>query len=168
MSRQQAINAIERYFDDGGFRDDLGRRVAIRTESPIPERRDELYRYLRDEMTPYLAAIGFSCTIHDNPLAEGGPFLVARRHEDDALPTVMSYGHGDVVRGYDDQWRAGLDPWRITVEGDRWYGRGTADNKGQHTINLAALKTVLETRGRLGFYIVLLLETGEECGSPGL
>ncbi len=53
-------------------------------------------------------------------------------------------------------------------EGDRLYGRGTADNKGQHTINLAALDCVLKTRGRLGFNAVFLIETGEEIGSPGL
>lgn len=42
------------------------------------------------------------------------------------------------------RWRPGLDPWRVTVEGDRWYGRGTADNKGQHTIFLGS-------RGTAGF-----------------
>ncbi|MEZ5726573.1 MAG: M20 family metallopeptidase [Burkholderiaceae bacterium] len=168
MTRQAAIERIEQYFDNGGFREDLARRVAIHTESPIPERRPELYRYLTDEMTPRLQQSGFTCQVFDNPLPDAGPFLVAHRHEDDALPTVMSYGHGDVVRGYDDQWRKGLDPWSITVEGDRWYGRGTADNKGQHTINLSAMEAVLATRGRLGFNVVLLLEMGEECGSPGL
>src|SRR6202034_2257116 len=55
-----------------------------------------------------------------------------------------------------------------TVEGERWYGRGTADNKGQHSINLAALSLVLEARGRLGFNVKFLIETGEETGSPGL
>ena len=81
---------------------------------------------------------------------------------------MLTYGHGDVVLGYDAQWRAGLSPWTLTSEGDRWYGRGTADNKGQHTINLAALARVLEARGRLGFNVKVLLETGEETGSPGL
>jgi acetylornithine deacetylase/succinyl-diaminopimelate desuccinylase-like protein len=56
----------------------------------------------------------------------------------------------------------------VKQEGDRIYGRGTADNKGQHTINLAALESVLRTRGRLGFNLKVLLETGEEMGSPGL
>jgi hypothetical protein len=57
---------------------------------------------------------------------------------------------------------------RSRVDGDRWYGRGTADNKGQHTINFAALERVIEARGRLGFNVKVLLETGEETGSPGL
>lgn len=168
MSRADAITHAERYFDNGEFLTDLARRVAIRTESPVAEQRPELYRYLTDELAPSLAELGFTSEVFDNPHPSGCPFLVARRHESDDVPTVMSYGHGDVVRGYDDQWRDGLNPWDIVVEGDRWYGRGTADNKGQHTINLAAMASVLATRGRLGFNAVLLFETGEECGSPGL
>ena len=168
MSRNEAISRIESYFDDGTFKTDLARRVAIRTESPIPKSRPQLYRYLVDEISPYLEAMGFNCEVFDNPSNDGGPFLVARRYESGNVPTVMTYGHGDVVRGYDEQWREGLNPWLVTEEGERWYGRGTADNKGQHTINLAAMKTVLETRGQLGFNVVALIETGEECGSPGL
>ena len=168
MSRNEAISRIESYFDDGTFKTDLARRVAIRTESPIPKSRPQLYRYLIDEISPYLEAMGFNCEVFDNPSNDGGPLLVARRYESGNVPTVMTYGHGDVVRGYDEQWREGLNPWLVTEEGERWYGRGTADNKGQHTINLAAMKTVLETRGQLGFNVVALIETGEECGSPGL
>ena len=168
MSRNEAISRIESYFDNGTFKTDLARRVAIRTESPIPKSRPQLYRYLIDEISPYLEAMGFNCEVFDNPSNDGGPFLVARRYESGNVPTVMTYGHGDVVRGYDEQWREGLNPWLVTEEGERWYGRGTADNKGQHTINLAAMKTVLETRGQLGFNVIALIETGEECGSPGL
>ena len=54
-------------------------------------------------------------------------------------------------------------------EGDRWYGRGSADNKGQHALNLSALEAVLaEREGKLGYNIKLVLETSEECGSIGL
>src|SRR5690606_12011184 len=99
----------------------------------------------------------------------GGPFLIAERIEPGASFAVLSYGHADVVRGQEAQWREGLDPWRRTVDGDRWYGRGSADNKGQHTINLAALAQVLRARGGpLGYHLKLLIETGEEIGSPGL
>ncbi|HEX5121146.1 MAG TPA: hypothetical protein VFW65_38665 [Pseudonocardiaceae bacterium] len=55
-------------------------------------------------------------------------------------------------------WRDGLDPWRVTVEQDRWYGRGTADNNGQHTINLAAAEQVLRVRDRLGLNATILIE----------
>src|SRR5258705_13181659 len=67
------------------------------------------------------------------------------------------------------EWRDNLDPWKTTTKGERVYGRGTADNKGQHSINLAALRAVRETRGgKLGFNVKFIIETGEEIGSPDL
>ncbi|WP_075258988.1 M20 family metallopeptidase [Herbaspirillum camelliae] len=169
MSRAQAIAGVEAYFDDGRFMETLKRRVAIRTESQEPASRPILYDYLHQEITPYLQALGFTCEVVDNPLPEGSPFLIAERIEADAAFTVLTYGHGDVVRGYDKQWRAGLSPWEIVVEGERWYGRGIADNKAQHTINFAALEEVMKVRGgRLGYNVKLILEMGEETGSPGL
>ncbi len=168
MSRERAIAHAERYFDEGGFFTDLARRVAIPTESQNPERRAELARYLSAEMQPSFEKLGFRCRTLQNPAPGGGPFLFAERIEDPALVTVFSYGHGDVIRGQDGQWRAGLDPWRLTREDDRFYGRGTADNKGQHSINLGAIAAVVAARGRLGFNLKVLIETGEEVGSPGL
>ena len=97
-----------------------------------------------------------------------GPVLLATRFEADGLATVLGYGHGDVIRGLDDQWTKGAGPWRTARDGDRLYGRGTADNKGQHTINMAAMRAVLEARGRLGFNAKFMIETGEENGSSGV
>jgi acetylornithine deacetylase/succinyl-diaminopimelate desuccinylase-like protein len=167
-SRQGTIAAAQRWFDDGHLLADLRRRVAHRTESQRDGSLSDLRRYLTEEIGPSLVAQGFRFRIVENSVAGAGPFLLAERHEDDALPTILMYGHGDVVQGYDAQWRAGLSPWSLTVEGDLWYGRGTADNKGQHSINIAALGQVLAARGRLGFNVKWLVETGEETGSPGL
>ena len=168
MTRQAAIAAAEKYFDSGAFHADLGRRVAIPTESQNPERSRELAAYLETEMAESLARMGMTSRIFANPGGKGGPFLIAELIEDPQRPTALMYGHGDVIRGQENEWRSGLGPWTLKQEGDRIYGRGTADNKGQHTINLAALETVLRTRGRLGFNLKVLIETGEEMGSPGL
>ena len=168
MSRGAAIAAAQAYFASGGFAADLARRVAIPSESQNPERHAELARYLESEIAPQLARMGGTSRVLADPRGKGGPFLIGERLEDASRPTVLLYGHGDVVRGQDEQWRAGLSPWVLKQEGERIYGRGTADNKGQHTINLAALETVLRTRGRLGFNLKVLMETGEEMGSPGL
>lgn len=169
MSRAQAIAGVQAYFDDGRFMETLKRRVAIRTESQEAASLPILYDYLRQEITPYLVTLGFDCEVIDNPLPGGSPFLIAERIEEGAAFTLLTYGHGDVVRGYDNQWRAGLSPWEIVVGGERWYGRGIADNKAQHTINLAALEEVMKVRGgKLGYNVKLILEMGEETGSPGL
>src|SRR6059058_1160154 len=166
MSRAAAIARAHTYFDSGEFLVDLRRRVAIPSTSQEPERAPALRRYLEDEMVPSLAPLGFTSRILDNP--SGPPFLVAERKEEDAAFTVLIYGHGDTVRGLDDLWRAGLSPWVLTIEGERLYGRGTEDNKGQHSVNIAALAVVLAERGRLGFNTKILIEMGEEVGSAGL
>jgi acetylornithine deacetylase/succinyl-diaminopimelate desuccinylase-like protein len=168
MSRDAVIDRLAAAFDDGSYLDDLARRVAIKTESQVPASRPHLYTYLNDEMAPRLGALDYAVEVFENPIAGGGPFLVARRVEDPALPTVLTYGHADVVRGLEEEWRDGLDPWVMSREGDRLYGRGVADNKGQHSINLAALAAVIAERGRLGFNSTVMLETSEEIGSPGI
>ena len=168
MSRGNALTQAASYFDSGALQSDLARLVSYRSESQNPAQADVLVSYLETAMRPRLEAMGFVCSLHDNPTGRGGPFLIALRIEDAALPTVLSYGHGDVVLGQDDQWRAGLDPFTLTEDGDRLYGRGAADNKVQHLVNIAALETVLAVRGKLGFNVKIVMETGEEIGSPGL
>lgn len=167
MTRATAIAHAQNYFSSGALRDDLARLVAMPTESQNPERAPILAHYLDAEMRPLLERLGFECRILTHPNARG-PFLFARRIEDETLPTIFGYGHGDVIRGLDAHWSEGLSPWRLTERDGRWYGRGVADNKGQHIININALRAVLESRGKLGFNAKYLIEMGEECGSPGL
>jgi acetylornithine deacetylase/succinyl-diaminopimelate desuccinylase-like protein len=166
-SRLEAIVAAEQMLDDGSLFRELTSAIACRTESQRAEFYDHLRSYLVDLIIPTLKPLGFTCQIIEHGEARG-PFLVARRIEDEALPTVLCYGHGDVVEGLDGEWREDLSPWVLSEADGRWYGRGIADNKGQHYINIAALRAVLKTRGRLGFNFIFLIETGEEVGSPGL
>lgn len=167
-SRDDAVACATAYFDDGTFEEDLRRRVAIPSESQTAEGLPHCARYLEEEMAPAFEDMGFSCRIYDNPVAGCGPVLLADRFEADGLPVVLGYGHGDTIRGLEDQWTRGAGPWILAREGERLYGRGTADNKGQHTINMAAMRAVLDTRGSLGFNAKFMIETGEENGSAGV
>jgi acetylornithine deacetylase/succinyl-diaminopimelate desuccinylase-like protein len=167
-TRDGAIARATGFFD-GGFQELLTRLVAIPSTSQDPEHAPALSRYLEEAIQPWLGRLGFTHAVHPNPLPGFGPILTATRIEDPARPTVLLYGHGDTVRGLEDQWRTGLLPWTVTEEAGRWYGRGTADNKGQHALNLAALEAVIAERGgRLGFNVKLVLEMAEERGSRGL
>jgi acetylornithine deacetylase/succinyl-diaminopimelate desuccinylase-like protein len=166
MSRAGAIARAQAYFDDGSFLADLGRRVAFPSSSQEPQRASVLRAYLDDEMVPTLTRLGFDCRVLDNP--RGPPALVAERLENPNFVTVLVYGHGDTIAGQDALWRPRLTPWQVVVEGERIYGRGTADNKGQHSVNIAALAAVLEERGVLGFNCKILIEMAEEVGSVGL
>src|SRR5260370_38406745 len=130
MTRAAAIAAAEAYFDEGGFAADLARRVAIPTESQIEERAPVLRAYLADEIAPSLARLGFTSEIIANPV-RGGPMLIAERREEGARTTVFGYGHGDVIRGLEPQWRDGLSPWELQPAGARVYGRAPAPTTRQ-------------------------------------
>ncbi|XDA97945.1 M20/M25/M40 family metallo-hydrolase [Sulfitobacter sp. LCG007] len=166
-TRAAAIARARDALDSGRFEADLARRVAIPSVSREAGRKGELESYLTDEMVPLYERMGFDCTLWHHDKAPG-PFLLAERIEAADLPTVLMYAHGDVVTGVPEQWSQGLHPFEMTERSGRWYGRGTADNKGQHSVNLAALDAVLETRGALGFNLKYLVEMGEESGSPAL
>ncbi len=168
MSREQCLNSIADFFDSGGFAELLAERVQHPTESQNPDREQELRAYLTDSIQPYLEELGFSCRIVANPAEPRAPFLIGQRIEDPELLTVLTYGHGDTVLAMDERWQEGLEPWKLQRFEDRWYGRGVADNKGQHAINFSALAALIKTRGRLGFNCKVILEMGEEIGSPGL
>ncbi len=168
-TRDQAIEAALSFFDTGAFRDRLAELVAIPSTLQDPAHEADVWRYLEEAIRPWVERMGFTATIHPNPKPGFGPILTAERIEDPSYRTVITYGHGDTVRGLDDQWDAGLKPWELKEIDGRWYGRGTADNKGQHAINLTALEHVLAARGgKLGFNLKLVLETSEERGSQGL
>ncbi len=166
--RSTAQEHAATYLDTGRFETELAELVAHRSESQRADSQNDCRRYLSDAMMPRLDALGFTCRLIENPVADAGPVLLAERIEDAKRPTVLGYGHGDVVHGQAGQWAQGRDPWQLTREGDRLYGRGTADNKSQHLINLRAMQAVIETRGTLGFNARMLIETSEETGSPGL
>lgn len=165
---QSAVSQVESYFDQGIFQSELAHLVAYKTESQTGERSDELYAYLNEAIGPRLVRSDFDVEVFDNPVAGGGPILLATRAEDLDAPTVLIYGHGDVVHGQAGQWADGMEPFVLHAAEDRFYGRGVADNKGQHLINIAALEAVIAQRGRLGFNVKILIEMSEEIGSTGL
>ena len=54
MSRDDALLAIDTFYNSDAFYDLLNRRVGFRTESNLPGCEAELQRYLDEEMVPYL------------------------------------------------------------------------------------------------------------------
>ena len=175
-ARTDLARSAGEFVRSNGFIERLSRRVARRTESQAPGGGPAALAYLSEELVPELDELGFASTIHDNPESDEHPLLIAERVEDSKLPTVLLYGHADVQFAHDSQWAEGLDPWVLTREGDRLYGRGTADNKGQHSVNTVALRTVLDglcaehgvAEAKLGYNVTILVETAEEAGSKGL
>jgi acetylornithine deacetylase/succinyl-diaminopimelate desuccinylase-like protein len=86
----------------------------------------------------------------------------------DAAFTWLTYGHYDVypADAAAEGWKT--DPWQPVVDGDRIWGRGTGDNKGQHLALLNAIALYRELHGELPIRIKVVLEGDEETGSQPL
>jgi acetylornithine deacetylase/succinyl-diaminopimelate desuccinylase-like protein len=79
-------------------------------------------------------------------------------------PTVLLYAHYDVQPPLDeDAWRT--PPFALTEVSGRWYGRGTADCKGNILMHLTALRAL---GGEVPVNLKLVVEGSEEQGTGGL
>lgn len=95
------------------------------------------------------------------------PVVYASRKAARNAPTVLLYGHYDVQPAEPvDEWK--IPPFQPVVRGNRLYGRGASDDKGQLFTHLKALESILKTEGHLPVNIKCLFEGDEEQGSPAL
>ena len=164
--KEKAVQHATQYFDKGYFKKDLAELISVKTESQNNE--CNLENYYDQNIIPMLVKMGFKCKVMENPLSKANIILFAERIENADFNTILTYGHGDVVLGQDSCWDNGLSPYKLIEKDNRYYGRGTADNKGQHLINIKALNSLLSVQKKLGFNFKILFEMGEEIGSPGL
>ena len=164
--KEKAVQHATQYFDKGYFKKDLSELISVKTESQNNE--CNLENYYDQNIIPMLVKMGFKCKVMENPLSKANIILFAERIENAEFSTILTYGHGDVVLGQDSCWDNGLSPYKLIEKDNRYYGRGTADNKGQHLINIKALNSLLSVQKKLGFNFKILFEMGEEIGSPGL
>ena len=164
----QALEKSKDLFANGEFITKLTSLVSLVTDSKNSVANDDLTNYYSVGLLGILVELGIKTKIIDNPIKNSPPFLIGKRIESPKLKTILLYGHGDTVPLQQGLWCDGLVPNKLKIIDEKIYGRGVADNKGQHLINLLALRSVLKTRKKLGFNLKVIFEMGEEIGSPGL
>ena len=77
----------------------------------------------------------------------------------------MLYNHYDVQPADPlHEWTA--QPFEPERRGDKLYGRGTSDNKGNITSRLLAIRALKERYGGLPCNVKFVIEGDEEIGSP--
>jgi acetylornithine deacetylase/succinyl-diaminopimelate desuccinylase-like protein len=94
-----------------------------------------------------------------------GPVVAAERKGDPAAPTVLIYGHYDVVpAGPRDRWT--VPPYAAVRTGRTLWGRGASDDKGPVVAGLHAVEKLGATGRRVT--LKFLYDGEEEIGSPTL
>jgi cysteinylglycine-S-conjugate dipeptidase len=97
---------------------------------------------------------------------DGHPAVYGHIPAPDGAPTVLLYCHYDVQPPLDptgEAWKS--PPFELTERDGRWYGRGTADCKGNVVMHLTALRAL---GGELPVGIKLIAEGAEEIGGGGM
>ena len=96
----------------------------------------------------------------------GNPIVFAERHVADDAPTVLVYGHYDVMPVEPlELWNS--EPFEPVVRDGRIWGRGADDDKGQSFIQVKAFEYLVR-HDLLRHNIKFILEGEEEIGSPNL
>jgi acetylornithine deacetylase/succinyl-diaminopimelate desuccinylase-like protein len=94
----------------------------------------------------------------------GNPVVYASWMRAAGRPTLMIYGHYDVLPGEPAApWRT--PPFVPTVQGPDLYARGAADDKGQLFCHVKALECYLRTARALPVNVKCIFEGEEEIGS---
>jgi acetylornithine deacetylase/succinyl-diaminopimelate desuccinylase-like protein len=145
-------------------REELAELVALRSVADPrqfpPEECERAAQWVLDRF----AAVGF-----DNarlvPTADGSMAVVGSRPcSNPDAPTVLLYAHYDVQPPLDEEaWRT--PPFVLTEADGRWFGRGTADCKGNILMHLTALRAL---GADVPVHLKLVVEGSEEQGTGGL
>lgn len=140
------------------FEEWLGRLVEVPTVSMDPARREDVRRGAG-------VAVGYLKELKaDAAIVETGghPMVVGGWVRNPAWPTVTVYNHLDVQPATEPEWTR--EPFKFSVNGDHYYGRGTTDDKGPALTALLAAHYAVEQN--LPLNIQFLWELEEEIGSP--
>ena len=102
-----------------------------------------------------------------SPTPDGSNAVHGHAPGPDGAPTVLLYCHYDVQPPLgEDRWQTPV--FELTEKAGRWYGRGTADCKGNIVMHLTALRALKQLHGDFRCGIRLICEGSEEQGTGGL
>jgi len=113
----------------------------------------------------HLQGIGLD-QVHVIP-TRGHPIVYASCRRAPGRPTLIIYGHYDVLPGEPlREWRT--PPFTPTLKNENLHARGAADDKGQLFCHVKALESYLKTGRALPVNVKCIFEGEEEIGSPHL
>ena len=145
------------------FLDELASLIRIPSISSLPEHKADMQRCAERWCRLLLAAGAQRAEVMPSA---GNPLVYAERIVSPQAPTVLVYGHYDVMPVDPiDLWQS--DPFEPQVRDGRLYARGADDDKGQSFIQVKAFE-YLVAEGLLKHNVKFIFEGEEEIGPPSL
>jgi len=140
------------------FEERLGRLVEIPTVSMDPEHKADITRGAQA-----CAELIHECggTAEVVPTS-GNPVIIGEFRRGAGARTVTIYNHMDVQPAQEPEWKQ--EPFKFRVDGERYFGRGSTDDKGPGLTALHAARYAADNGIPLNIRFVWEME--EEIGSP--
>lgn len=142
----------------GRFESELKTLVDIPSVSMDPSHKNDM-KLCAERAAEILRAAGATASVR--PTA-GHPVVIGEFASNPEHPTVLVYNHLDVQPADAPEWQS--PPFQMRVDGDRYLGRGTTDDKGPALSVLHAARYARQNDFPVNIKFVWELE--EEIGSP--
>lgn len=140
------------------YEDVLEKIVEIPTVSVEPQHKEDVRRGA-EYGASLLESFGARARIY---ATAGHPVVYGRFDRGPQLPTVTVYNHLDVQPAEGPDWKT--PPFEFVKQGDRYFGRGTTDDKGPAITALFGARYAWEKGVAANIHFLWELE--EEIGSP--
>src|SRR4029078_4802454 len=150
----------------GRVRDDLAELVAFRSVADAkqypPEECEKAARWVGDAFTE----AGLQ-DVTMSPTPDGSNCVHGHAPGPEGTPTVLLYCHYDAQPPLREAaWTVPV--FELTEHDGRWFGRGSADCKGNIVMHLTALRALMQVRGGFPCAVKIICEGSEEQGTGGL
>ena len=156
---------VKKYIEENKdrFLDELFGLIRIPSISSESERKDDMQRAAEYWQESMLKAGADKAEIMPT---DGNPVVYGEKIIDPSAPTVMVYGHYDVMPVDPiDLWKS--DPFEPEIRDGKIFARGADDDKGQAFMHAKAFELMVNTN-TLPCNVKFMVEGEEEVGSPSL
>ncbi|HNX79011.1 MAG TPA: dipeptidase, partial [Prolixibacteraceae bacterium] len=131
--------------------------------SAIADHKPDMYRAAEYWKNLLLEAGADRAEVYETP---GNPVTYGEKIINPALPTVLVYGHMDVMPA-DPLEKWNTPPFEPEIRDGKIWGRGADDDKGQGMMHAKAFELMVKT-GTLPCNVKFMIEGEEEIGSASL
>ena len=158
------MEEIKKYVEENKerFLNELFELIRIPSISSLSEHKPDMYRC--EQWTKIMLAAGADrAEVYET---EGNPVAYGEKIIDPALPTVLVYGHMDVMP-VDPIELWNTKPFEPVIKDGKIWARGADDDKGQAFMHAKAFEYLMKS-GKLNCNVKFMIEGEEEIGSPSL